>query len=189
MICGDVSGHGPDAAALGAMLRVSWEALVLSCTPPHELVAALREVLVRERQDEDTFATLCLAWIDPRRDEMELVTLGHPLPLVIADDVRRLNVRPVPPLGLIYASVEEPIRVALPPGWHVFFYTDGLIEARVRPRSSERFGEERLIAALERLAKPGLDEARVAALIEAIEKRAGEPFADDVTVVVIGKRP
>ena len=41
VICGDVSGHGPDAAALGAMLRVSWEALVLSRTPPAELVCAL----------------------------------------------------------------------------------------------------------------------------------------------------
>ena len=28
VICGDVSGHGPNAAALGAMLRASWQALV-----------------------------------------------------------------------------------------------------------------------------------------------------------------
>ena len=186
VICGDVSGHGPDAAALATMLRVSWEALVLSGTPPPALVGALHDVLVRERVNADTFATLCLAWVQPASDTIELLTLGHPLPLVVADGVRQLEAMPEPPLGVLDAPGGVPVRLQLPDGWRLLFYTDGLIEGHAAPGAHERFGEERLIAALERLS--GLDRESIAELVETIERLGGEPFADDVTVAVIGKR-
>ena len=189
IICGDVSGHGPDAAALGTMLRVSWEALVLSRTPAPDLVSALREVLVRERNDGDTFATLCLAWIDPPHNEMTVLTLGHPLPLVIdGTAVHSLEIQPAPPLGVLDKPAAEPECVPLPERWSVLFYTDGLIEGRAAPGLSERFGEERLIKALEAAGRGGLDEACVAGIVQSIESAGGEPFADDVTVVVISRR-
>jgi hypothetical protein len=61
VICGDVSGHGPNAAALGAMLRASWQALTASGADPVVIIESLRAVLVRERGEPSTFATVCLA--------------------------------------------------------------------------------------------------------------------------------
>jgi len=189
VICGDVSGHGPDAAALGAMLRVSWQALVVSGAAPAEVVHSLRRVLARERHDADTFATACLAWIDARADVLRVVNLGHPLPLLIADGVRRIEVPALPPLGTVDLPVGETPALPLPDGWTLLFYTDGLIEGRAAPGSSERFGEDGLIATLERLVHGPLDRACVDRVMRAAEGVGGEPITDDVTVVVVSKHP
>jgi hypothetical protein len=188
VICGDVSGHGPDAAALGAMLRVSWQALVVSGAAPAEVVGSLRQVLARERHDEDTFATACLAWIDPGADELRVVNVGHPLPLLIAGGVTRLEVPALPPLGTIDVPVREPLPLALPEGWTLIFYTDGLIEGRAAPGTAERFGEDRLIATLEKLVSGPVDRSCIDRVMRAAESAGGEPISDDVTVVVVAKR-
>jgi DNA-binding NarL/FixJ family response regulator len=44
-IVGDVAGHGPDEAALGALLRVSWRALVLAGVDEAEVLPKLQQVL------------------------------------------------------------------------------------------------------------------------------------------------
>src|SRR5207302_2405901 len=56
-VIGDVCGHGPDEAALGVCLRIAWRTLVVAGTA-HELVLrALDDVLVAERQRDETFVT------------------------------------------------------------------------------------------------------------------------------------
>ena len=133
VICGDVSGHGPNAAAMGSMLRASWQALTDSGAAPATIVTGLRAVLERERRNPLTFATLCLAWIDPRRGEVSLLSLGHPPPLLIGSLVEPLPAAPMPPLGTFDRPLEEPLHFALPAGWRLLFYTDGLIEGRIAP--------------------------------------------------------
>ena len=76
----------------------------------------------------------------------------------------------------------------LPPGWNLFFYTDGLIEGRTARGSVERFGEERLLHALGALGHEVIDDRFLGRLLRGIQTLAGEPFPDDVTVVVLGKR-
>ncbi len=187
VICGDVSGHGPNAAALGSMLRVSWQALCESGADPLTIVESLKSVLLRERRSPNTFATLCLAWIDPARDELRLMNLGHPVPLLITDEVKPLPVPPIPPIGTVDWPFEEPRLIALPDGWQLFFYTDGLIEGRLGLGSPERYGERRLIDSLQALACEQIDGACIERLIAAIEAEGGEPFADDVTVMLISR--
>ena len=156
VICGDVSGHGPRAAALGAMLRASWQALTVTGAQPSAVVSGLRAVLERERKSPVTFATLCLAWIDGRGSEVTLLNSGHPVPfLVVGSHVVPLPARPMPPVGTVDWPVEDPLRMALPEGWQLFFYTDGLIEGRAAPGSAERYGEQRLIAAVSGLGGGG----------------------------------
>ncbi len=58
-IVGDVCGHGPDEAALGALLRVSWRALVLAGLDEAQLLPKLQQVLVSERHDPALFTTVC----------------------------------------------------------------------------------------------------------------------------------
>ncbi len=187
VICGDVSGHGPNPAALGVMLRASWQALCQSGADPLAIVDGLRAVLVRERRSPDTFATFCLAWIDPARDEVRLLSLGHPLPLLVVGDVKPLQVQPLPPLGTLDWPLSEPQSIGLPAGWQLFFYTDGLIEGRSSPGSRERYGEERLIESLRTLACERIDRACTDRLVSAIEAASGQPFEDDVSVMVIAK--
>ena len=187
VICGDVSGHGPDPAALGAMLRASWQALCESGADPLTIVESLKAVLLRERRSPDSFATLCLAWIDTERDEIRLLNLGHPVPLLIADEVQPLDAKAIPPLGTIDWPIEEPQTIALPDDWQLFFYTDGLIEGRLGSGSPERYGEKRLVESLQALACERIDGACIESLLSAIEARSGEPFADDVAVLLVSR--
>jgi hypothetical protein len=188
VICGDVSGHGPRPAALGAMLRASWQALTVSGAAPTTIVESLRAVLERERKNPLSFATLCLAWIDARGQEVTLLSIGHPPPLLVAGaTVTPLPARPMPPLGTFDWPVEAPLRMALPDGWRLFFYTDGLIEGRATPGSPERFGEARLIEAVRRLDGEVVDRESLKRLLEEVEAAGGEPFGDDVAVIFISQ--
>jgi hypothetical protein len=186
VICGDVSGHGANAAALGTMLRASWQALCAAGVGAVTMVQSLREVIERERKSEATYATLCLAWLDPRGNELRVISLGHPLPLLLTGcDVTPLPVRPIPPLGMWDHAVVEPEPLPLPAGWRLFFYTDGLIEGRMEPDSSERFGQERLIEAVERLCcEPAADRC-LEDLLEQVQAAVCEPFDDDVSAILI----
>jgi serine phosphatase RsbU (regulator of sigma subunit) len=188
VICGDVSGHGPKPAALGAMLRASWQALVTSGAAPETIVESLRAVLERERKNPLTYATLCLAWIDARGEEVTMLSVGHPAPLLVAgQDVTPLPATPMPPLGSVDWPVEEPLRMVLPEGWRLFFYTDGLIEGRAAPGSPERFGELRLIQAVQKLDGEVLGVGSLDRLLADVEAAGGEPFADDVAVILISQ--
>jgi Membrane-associated sensor domain/Stage II sporulation protein E (SpoIIE) len=186
IICGDVSGHGANAAAVGAMLRASWQALNAAGTSPVRIVASLRKVLERERRDPLTFATLCLAWLDPVGASIHLLNMGHPPPLLIADGaVAPLAVPPIPPLGTFDAAIVEPQTIMLPDDWQLLFYTDGLIEGRLGADSPERFGEERLIQAVQERMHSCPDGDCLKDLLREVEASGGGPFTDDVTVVLV----
>lgn len=187
VICGDVSGHGANAAALGAMLRSSWQALMATGADALGVVDGLRAVLERERKDSMTYATLVLAWLEADGGSLRMLNLGHPVPLLVAGgEVVPLPVAPIPPLGTVDWPVVEPAVMALPEGWQLLFYTDGLIEPRLDPGSSERYGEERLIEAVRTRVSGGNDPECLEKLLEDVEAVA-EPFSDDVAVILISE--
>ena len=93
----------------------------------------------------------------------------------------------MPPLGTVDWPVEEPLRMALPEGWRLFLYTDGLIEGRAAPGSQERFGEERLIEARAETGGDVLGRESLERLLADVEAAGGEPFADDVAVILIAQ--
>jgi serine phosphatase RsbU (regulator of sigma subunit) len=155
-------------------------------------VESLRSLLERERQNPLTYATLCLAWLDPVARKISLLNMGHPLPfLIVAGTVTPLPVPPIPPLGTVDCPIAETVSIDLPEGWQLFFYTDGLIETRMAPGSSERYGEERLIEAIQRRCCSPADAGCLEHLLEEIEASGSEPFTDDVTAILISetKRP
>jgi len=83
----------------------------------------------------------------------------------------------------------EPMTVELPPSWLLFFYTDGLIEGRAKPGSSERFGEQRLVLDLQRWPAYTEDEQGLEMLLTEIEAANGGPMADDVAVIAVKPMP
>lgn len=191
VMIGDVSGHGPDEAALGACLRVAWRTLMLAHAPPDEALPLLQRVLLHERHAPAIFATLCMLTVAPDRGGAELRVAGHPPPVLVdAAGVRRVEADHVsPPLG--FAAPDDwrgnPLR--FDGSWAMLLYTDGLIDGRVGD-GSERFGEQRLVELLERRgaadvalladASPLLDE-----LVGEVERLHGGDLTDDVAMVVV----
>jgi serine phosphatase RsbU (regulator of sigma subunit) len=188
LIIGDVSGHGPTAAALGATLRATWQSLVMSGADRATIRATLDATMIRERRDQDAFATACLAWIDRVGDwdRLHFLSIGHPLPLLVSDQVRPLVATPSLPMGVGGEANWEPVIVTLTPPWTLVFYTDGLVEGLAAPDSPERFGEAGLVSHLSCLGP--IDEAAVDALLAHIEVANDGPMDDDVALVVVSRR-
>jgi serine phosphatase RsbU (regulator of sigma subunit) len=187
-IVGDVSGHGPDEAALGALLRVSWRALVLAGVEEPQLLPKLQEVLVSERHDRSLFTTACTVAIDEARDgdgmPTALVRLaGHPPPIVLDTAPRSITPRIGPPLGILPNARWEPRDVALTRGWGLLLYTDGLIEGR-GTAADELLWTEGLIDVL--ADEHGTDlEYLPARLVERVQQLNGGPLVDDVAILLL----
>jgi serine phosphatase RsbU (regulator of sigma subunit) len=184
-IIGDVCGHGPDEAALGALLRVSWRALVLAGVDEPQLLPKLQQVLVSERHDETLFTTVCSVAIRAGDDGGEaLVRLaGHPAPVSLRPAAREAAPEIGLPLGIEPGAAWEPLRVALGADWAMLLYTDGLIEGRGRS-AGELLWPEGLLDLLAQERDTGLDELP-ARLAERAEHLNGGPLGDDVAILLL----
>jgi serine phosphatase RsbU (regulator of sigma subunit) len=190
-LIGDVAGHGPDEAALGVCLRVAWRTLVLSGREPDQTLACLQEVLERERHRKEVFATVAMVSLDASTGTGSLRLAGHPPPVVLGKNPRLLTEeRPGPPLGLF--DVDWPgIPVSLGPSWSLMLYTDGLIEGRGGP-GREIVGCDGLVELIKEAGGdgdlPGFPESLPDTLVKQVERLNGQALADDIAVLVVGRR-
>lgn len=188
-VIGDVSGHGPDAAALGATLRSTWKALVLSGASIRETMDIMRRMLLAEKAASAVFATIIAGRVDADERTVSFVNAGHVPPLLLASgQVCTLEGTPAYPLGFDEGAGWAIHRFPLPERWTLFLYTDGLSDARVTPGSSQRYGEARLKDRLAEWASAAPDGAAIDALMAEIETAGGSRFADDVAVLVISTK-
>ena len=94
LVIGDVSGHGPDEAAIGVALRIAWRGFVLGGVGPEAVLPNLQALLDAERHNEDLFATVCDATIAPDRRSVALRLAGHPGPILMGEETRQLTASP-----------------------------------------------------------------------------------------------
>jgi serine phosphatase RsbU (regulator of sigma subunit) len=151
-------------------------------------MAVMREVLLAERTEPNAFATIVAGYIDLEGSSLTVANVGHPPPLLITDRVISLDTPPVAPLGFGVIKDGPMGRFPLPAQWSLLCYTDGLIDARTAPGSDERYGEERLKARLGVWSARRPDGAALDELIAEIEALSGQPFADDVAVLLISTK-
>ncbi len=184
-IIGDVCGHGPDEAALGALLRVSWRALVLAGVPEPRLLPELQRVLVSERHEHTLFTTVSTVGIHDRTVRVRLA--GHPPPVVLRPELHQLAPPVGLPLGIDEKAGWEPLEVELAPGWALLLYTDGLIEGR-GPVPDEPLWPEGLLRLLadERDTELARLPERV---VERVQVLNGGPLSDDVAMLLLFPEP
>ncbi|WP_051732230.1 PP2C family protein-serine/threonine phosphatase [Kitasatospora phosalacinea] len=151
-VIGDVSGHGPDEAALGVCLRITWRALTLGGHRGADLLHLLEEVLVAERAPADNFATCTTLELRPDQRELTVHLAGHHPPLLLTGGTARelpgaygLALGIAPGLG-----DWQPTRHAVPADSGLLLYTDGLIEGHAGSApDAQRLGTAGLIALIE----------------------------------------
>jgi serine phosphatase RsbU (regulator of sigma subunit) len=183
---GDVSGHGPDEAALGACLRIAWRALMLAGRPLDEALLVLDDMLVHERHDDDIFATGLFVRVHPSRDHVDVFTAGHPPPLLLGGPhPRALEGGPVhPPLGIPAAVPWTPATYALDEGHTLLLYTDGLIEG-FTGEGHARLGVEGLASLV---AAGNGRPLLLAELVQSVEALNGGELTDDLAVALLSWR-
>ncbi|WP_245602781.1 PP2C family protein-serine/threonine phosphatase [Solirubrobacter soli] len=181
-VIGDVSGHGPDAAALGVCLRIAWRTLVLSGAD--DILPTLQRIHDAERHFAWMFTTLAMISVAPDRSSVSVRVAGHPPPLLIARGITTLEPAFVdPPLGVVDDAAWTPVSHDLPDRWSLLLYTDGLIEGRTGVGSDRLGGEglEAMVRGLRDETAPGL----LTALVEGAEELNGGPMLDDVAAFLV----
>jgi serine phosphatase RsbU (regulator of sigma subunit) len=191
VLIGDVSGHGPDEAALGVALRVAWRALVIAGQTPEATLTALERVLEAERVGDEKFATVCDIELEPGLKRAHLRLGGHPSPLLfdgsavvgIQVDTRSRM------LGAQGGGSWSPTTIELGDRWTLVAFTDGIVEGRVGE------GNDRLESGgLAELAADAIQQATTLGsmadfLITGAERANGAPLSDDVALILLSTAP
>jgi serine phosphatase RsbU (regulator of sigma subunit) len=180
---GDVCGKGEEAAAVTAAARHAIRVLAHWTADPAEVLDKANEVMLAE-EFGDLFVTAKnahLHWQDGRL-HVVLGSAGHPGPVLVRADGRTTILGPGGlPLGLfptVQAGREE---IDLDPGDVLFFFTDGVTEAR-SPELT--YFEDRLIDELAGLAgQPPRD--IVAGLQSLVVEFCRNELRDDMTMLVL----
>jgi serine phosphatase RsbU (regulator of sigma subunit)/PAS domain-containing protein len=179
---GDVYGKGQEAAAMTAAARHAIRAIAHWNPDPADVLAKVNEVILAGDY-EDRFVTVKLGYLrwDGGRVGVELASSGHPGPAVVRPDgqVDVLSGGGLP-LGLFPDAEPERETLDLGPDDLLFFYSDGVTEAR---SPDMRYFEDRLADEMAGLA--GRSAAEATRLIQGLVSRFTEDdLRDDMTILV-----
>lgn len=199
-IVGDVAGHGPDEAALGATLRTAWRTLVLAEIDETRILPLVERVLTNERSRPETFTTLCQVVVSADRSSARLYLAGHHAPILLGPASRAIEVTSRgPALGIPVDPVWRAQHVELGDAWWLMLYTDGLLEATILdhadgaptppgdrvPRGTARLGLDGLLEAVDSEFRLGTADF-VGRLLHHVRDAHGGRLVDDAAVLVVG---
>jgi serine phosphatase RsbU (regulator of sigma subunit) len=183
---GDISGKGPDAAAVMGLAAHTLRAAGRYESRPSAVLRALNDVLIEaERVHAERFCTVCQMRLRPGPDHLRvtLCLAGHPLPYLARADG---SAEPVGKTGTILGSFSDPtlhdVTLDLRSGDALIAYTDGLVERR---DVGVEAGERQLRACLSDCRGRSADE-----VVRVIEDRLlTDAFIDDDVALVVVRRP
>jgi CheY-like chemotaxis protein len=190
VLIGDVAGHGPDEAALGAALRIAWRTLTFAGIHGVDQMRQLERMLHAERSDTGIFATVLSLAIPPSgppgladSTRITAIRAGHPgMLLQGGGTVEWIEPPAGPALGL--KSDDWPQHeLELPVGHGLLLLTDGLFEG-YSGQGIERLGEDGLLALARlhaRLPGPAFVDALIDGAQELAQPRGG--LTDDIAVL------
>ncbi|MEV6396171.1 fused response regulator/phosphatase [Streptomyces sp. NPDC051907] len=182
-VVGDVSGHGPDAAAAGVCMRIAWRSLVLGGHRGPDLLHLMERILIAERGAQPLFATCTLLSLDQKTNRATLYLAGHHEPLLTTPaGTRELAAAHGMALGIAPELGSWPATaVPLPATGALTLYTDGLTEGH-NGSSTERLGVEGLLALIRDL-PPTDPAAHVDRLIKETQALNTGRHTDDLAVL------
>ena len=182
IVVGDVCGKGQEAAAMTAAARHAIRAIAHWNPDPVDVLARANEVILAGGY-EDRFITVKLAYLRRDGDQVKavLASSGHPGPAVIRPDGQvEVLAGGGLPLGLFPDAGPERETVELGPGDQLFFYSDGVTEARSPDR---RYFEDDLAAGLAGTAgRPAAQTVR--AVQDLVSRFSQDNLRDDMTILV-----
>jgi serine phosphatase RsbU (regulator of sigma subunit) len=183
VIMGDVTGKGPEAAAITSLARFTMRTAAAYESTAAGVLERLNATLVVD-PDRRRLCTVVCARIASRPDGHAMISVagaGHPPPFILRDGRAETVALAGPLLGAFDGASWAETDVQLAPGQSIVLYTDGVTDTS---SADGRFGDERLGAVLARAAHLTPDEiaSRVDEALLAFE--AG-PQRDDLALLVL----
>ena len=181
---GDVSGKGPPAALLGALLQGNLAAQAAFASGPADALSNVNSALIH-RAIAARFVTLFYAVLTPD-GHLTFCNAGHNPPFLVGrNGVRRLETGGMP-LGLFEEAPLEDETVVMEPGDFVVTFSDGVSEAF--NEAGDEFEDARILESIE--GAGGRDaQTQLEHLFSSVKTfTAGAAQTDDVTVLVVSYR-
>ncbi len=190
LMIGDITGHGLDSGIIMLMVQTAITTLVQIGFQPHEIIATLNEVLLKnlDRMESDKSLTLAiLSWQEGKiritGQHEELLVLRHN-GFVERIDTTELGF----PIGLVsdispflsYAEIE------LLPGETAILFTDGVTEAEDRNRNF--YGIDRLCKVALKYKNQSSHAICDGIMTDIRHHRGEKAVLDDITLIVIKQK-
>ncbi|WP_242614283.1 PP2C family protein-serine/threonine phosphatase [Actinomadura roseirufa] len=180
----DAMGHGLNAAVLATVAVGAYRHARRADANLAELYAFM-DTAIDEQFGPDHFLTAQMMRLNIGTGHLEWVNAGHPAPMLIRDHkvIGPLEGSGTLPVGF-GGSTPVVNNERLCSGDRVLAYTDGLIEEHTT--GGEQFGEERLIATIERVGPASVTvQQMVRQLSHTLMRERGGITSDDATLFLI----
>ncbi|WP_242608632.1 PP2C family protein-serine/threonine phosphatase [Actinomadura formosensis] len=180
----DAMGHGLNAAVLATVAVGAYRHARRADAGLAELYAFM-DTAIDAQFGPDHFVTAQMMRLNIGTGHLEWVNAGHPAPMLIRDHhvIGTLEGHGTLPVGF-GGSSPQINNERLRPGDRVLAYTDGLIEEHIT--GGEQFGEERLIATIERVGPASATvQQMVRHLSHTLMRERGGITSDDATLFLI----
>jgi serine phosphatase RsbU (regulator of sigma subunit) len=186
LIIGDVQGKGliavkTAAAVLGAFRECAHDAADLT------VIAERIELSLSRQLTDEQFVTAVLAEVSSDGSKIQLLSCGHPPPLLFAGGTGRFVEPAMPglPLGLSHLAEFQRDVTTLPfgPGDQLLFYTDGVSEARNAAGDFYPLSEHRALTS-------GQEPAAVLDRLQLdVLRHVGHALDDDAAMLLLRREP
>jgi sigma-B regulation protein RsbU (phosphoserine phosphatase) len=194
----DVSGHGVQSALLSVTLsrlltpNTARSTLLreengdgVRTVPPAEVLTRLNRQFPMD-PDTHQYFTIVYGILDRRSGVLTYAAGGHPPPIVLGPH-RQPEARNAldPPVGFVPGLEFQQAELALKPGERLYFYTDGIPEARAP--GGEQYSMDRLRAVLKKALGKDLEDS-LQAVYESVRQWNHDRFDDDLTLLGVSWR-
>jgi PAS domain S-box-containing protein len=175
---GDIAGHGIEAAACMAQLRVLVRSLAFDGDDPGRVLGRVGQAAAAF--GERLYATCLYAIVEPATGALVMASAGHPEPIICSGrSARSVTVTAGPPLGVTSDHEHQSTEAHLAPGDAFVAFTDGLVEDREHDIDARIDDVRAVLSTLDRAAP------RDIASLVCRHMRPPAGFADDACVLVV----
>lgn len=181
---GDVSGKGPAAALVAAMLQGMF-AMVAVETPSPEVVLSRLNTALLQRGIAPGYATLFCGRLAPN-GHLHYANAGHAPPLLVNGSATRLLGSGGPMLGVFEAATFPSEHLEVPPHATIVAYSDGVTEAT--SADGRDYGLDRLSGVLLRAATEPLADLVEGVMTDVRAFTGSDVLTDDATIVALRRR-
>ncbi len=187
LMIADVSGKGIAASLLTHSLEALAAGPIEDGQSPETICTRLSRWLHR-RTPPERYATVFLAVLEPATGRARYTNAGHTAGLIVraAGQAEELGTTGMP-IGLVHDAVFEAGDTTLEPGDTLVLYTDGITESE-NP-DCEEYGPERLVELCIEKRRLPLEQLSHAIGEDLEGFAAGQPLADDQTLVLARRLP
>ncbi|HMV98935.1 MAG TPA: SpoIIE family protein phosphatase [Acidobacteriota bacterium] len=188
VVIGDVTGHGISSGLLMALAKGGLLNQVIISSKAEDVMAAMN-TLIYENGSRRDLMTFCYLLVNLYTGEISLSNAGHPFPYWFQSPTRTVHSIEIGayPLGAKAMAVYPAQTLTMSIGDVIVIYSDGIVE--LQNTRKEQLGYQRFETMIRDIAHKPAREICEGLVESALKFSAGCLPEDDITVVVLKRRP